>query len=98
VSDESLNDLSVNKNIDTADDSDCVDMSMAITQAMANLPDRQRSVFVLKEIEGFKHAEVSEILGLPIGTTKSLMHRAVKRLQLELFDYRTDRSRLPQST
>lgn len=98
VPDESLHDLSINKNINTADDSDCVGMSMAITQAMANLPDRQRSVFVLKEIEGFKYAEVSEILGLPIGTTKSLMHRAVKRLRRDLFDYRPERNRLPQGT
>jgi RNA polymerase sigma-70 factor (ECF subfamily) len=44
---------------------------------MARLPDRQRRVFVLKEIAEFKQAEISDILGIPLGTVKSLMHRAV---------------------
>ncbi len=66
------------------DDSDRVDMKDAITQALAKLPDRQRRVFILKEIEGFKHTEIGEILGVPVGTTKSLMYRAVKRLQKDL--------------
>ena len=96
--DESLKELSISKNMGRTDDSECIDMGMAIMQAMARLPDRQRSVFVLKEIEGFKHVEISEILGLPVGTTKSLLHRAVKRLQRDLIDYRPNRCRYPQST
>jgi len=60
-----------------------------IAQAMARLPDRQRSVFVLKEIAGFKQAEIGDILGIPVGTVKSMMHRAVKQLQLELSKYHT---------
>ena len=58
-----------------------------IAQALAKLPDRQRRVFVLKEIADFKQAEISEILGIPVGTVKSLMHRAVSRLRQELSKY-----------
>jgi len=58
-----------------------------IAQALARLPDRQRRVFVLKEIADFKQAEISEILGIPVGTVKSLMHRAVSRLRQELGKY-----------
>ena len=68
-------------------ESDRVDIGIAISRAVADLSPRQRRVFVLKEIEGFKHSEVSEILHLPVGTIKSLMHRAVKRLQRDLSDY-----------
>ncbi len=62
-------------------------MGSDIAKALAKLPDRQRRVFVLKEIADFKQAEISGILGIPIGTVKSLMHRAVKRLRLELLKY-----------
>lgn len=60
------------------------DMAKALAGAITSLPDRQRSVFVLREIEGFQYSEISAIMGLPPGTLKSLMHRAVKRLQKEL--------------
>ena len=63
------------------------DMGRDIAQAMARLPDRQRRVFVLKEIAEFKQAEISDILGIPLGTVKSLMHRAVTRLRRELSKY-----------
>ena len=62
-------------------------MGSDIAQALARLPDRQRRIFVLKEIADFKQAEISDILGIPLGTVKSLMHRAVKRLRLELSKY-----------
>ena len=63
------------------------DMGRDIAQAMARLPDRQRRVFVLKELADFKQAEISDILGIPLGTVKSLMHRAVNRLRHELSKY-----------
>jgi RNA polymerase sigma-70 factor (ECF subfamily) len=63
------------------------DMGRDIARAMAKLPDRQRRVFVLKEIAEFKQAEISDILGIPLGTVKSLMHRAVSRLRGELGKY-----------
>jgi len=65
-----------------------VDMGRAISKAMAKLPEQQRLVFVLKEIEGFRHTEISEILKLPEGTVKTLMYRAVKRLQKDLAAYK----------
>ncbi|NIO49184.1 MAG: sigma-70 family RNA polymerase sigma factor [Candidatus Aminicenantes bacterium] len=63
------------------------DMGRDINQALARLPDRQRRVFVLKEIADFRQAEISDILGIPVGTVKSLMHRAVSRLRRELWKY-----------
>lgn len=70
------------------DDSICVDIKLALRQAITHLPLKQRRVFVLKEIEGLKHSEISEILKVPVGTVKSLLHRAVKKLQVELADFK----------
>jgi RNA polymerase sigma-70 factor (ECF subfamily) len=63
-----------------------IEISMSLSQAINNLPLKQRRVFVLQEIEGFKQREISDILNIPLGTVKSLLHRAVKRLQNELAD------------
>lgn len=69
------------------DESECVDAGRAIAQAIAGLPGKQRCVFVLKEIEGFKYSEIGEVLRIPLGTLKTLMHRATKRLRQELSAY-----------
>lgn len=69
------------------DESECVDAGRAIAQALARLPGRQRCVFVLKEVEGFKYLEISQMLRIPLGTVKTLMHRATKRLRRELSTY-----------
>lgn len=56
----------------------------AIIKALEKLPEKLRSVFVLKEIESFTYSEISTILNLSEGTAKSRMHRAVKKLKQEL--------------
>ena len=76
------------ENSDPAGDLEHKDMAKALAGAITGLPDRQRSVFVLREIEGFQYSEISSIMRLPPGTLKSLMHRAVKRLQKELSVFR----------
>jgi RNA polymerase sigma-70 factor, ECF subfamily len=58
----------------------------ALDRALAGLPERQRTVFALKMIEGFKHEEIGGILGVPVGTVKTLLFRAVQRLRIELKD------------
>jgi len=64
-----------------------VDLARAISWALEKLPQRHRLVFVLKEMEGFSQAEISEMLGVPLGTVKSMMFRAVKKLRRELAAY-----------
>ena len=65
-------------------ETDQLEARKAITQALSRLPDKLRRVFILKEIEGFKYLEISDILGIPVGTVKSMMHRAINRLRQEL--------------
>lgn len=64
-----------------------VELGRVISQAVSHLPDQHRLVFMLKEVAGFKQSEISEILGLPIGTVKSVMFRAVKKLRQDLAAY-----------
>ncbi|HEX6763839.1 MAG TPA: sigma-70 family RNA polymerase sigma factor [Polyangiaceae bacterium] len=50
---------------------------LALLDAMlARLPDEQRAVFVLFEVEGFTTAEISELIGVRPGTVSSRLHRA----------------------
>jgi RNA polymerase sigma-70 factor (ECF subfamily) len=50
------------------------------------LPRRQQTVFTMRHYSGLKHHEVAEILGLSVGTIKSLYHRAVKSIKKHLVD------------
>lgn len=71
-----------------ANDLGNLEIGRVISQALSRLPRKQRLVFILKEMEGFKQSEIGEILKIPLGTVKSLMYRAVKRLQGDLADYK----------
>lgn len=48
------------------------------------LPERFREIVVLHDIEGYNYTEVSEILGISLGTVKSRLNRARRRLAAEL--------------
>jgi RNA polymerase sigma-70 factor (ECF subfamily) len=54
--------------------------------ALAQLPERSRAVIVLHDVEGFTHAEIGEMLGIPGGTARSDLHHARQRLRKLLED------------
>jgi RNA polymerase sigma-70 factor (ECF subfamily) len=43
---------------------------------MQRLPDGARTIFVLHDIEGYRHEEIAGLLGVTSGTTKAQLHRA----------------------
>ena len=51
---------------------DLLDLEDAITR----LPPGARRVFVLHDVEGYKHEEIAEMLGVTSGATKAQLHRA----------------------
>ncbi len=59
-------------------------LQIKIKCAIDRLPEKQRRIFLLKEVQQLRLAEIADILGIPLGTVKSLLHRAMKRLQGEL--------------
>jgi len=58
--------------------------SMALRVAVDSLPDLLRSVLVLKEIEGYSHAEVGELLGISTGASRVRLNRAMRLLRKTL--------------
>jgi RNA polymerase sigma-70 factor (ECF subfamily) len=54
---------------------------LTLERALEELPDSLREVFVLKEIEGYSHQEIGEMLGIRPGTSKIRLYRARKELQ-----------------
>ena len=54
---------------------------IALDNAIAQLPDGYKNVFVLHDVEGFEHEEVAKILGCSVGTSKSQLHKARLKLQ-----------------
>lgn len=55
-----------------------------VRAALASLPEGQRQVITLVDIEGCRYAEVAGILGLPIGTVMSRLCRACQALKEKL--------------
>lgn len=55
-----------------------------IDSALRSLPERQRAVFVLRHYEERSLEEIARTLDLSLGTVKSSLHRAVRRLRLRL--------------
>ncbi len=47
-----------------------------VEAALTNLPEGARRVFVLHDMEGYKHHEIAEMLDITTGTSKSQLHRA----------------------
>ena len=59
-------------------------LRMDLEQAISKLPERARTVLVLYDIEGYSHAEISEIAGMAVGSSKAQLHRARKLVREEL--------------
>ena len=56
-------------------------LRLALESAVGRLNPKHRAVFLLFEVEGFSHGEISRILGIPEGTSKTFLFGAKKKLQ-----------------
>ena len=82
----------------TVEDEDAIDLAavaprdtalaMDFEAAVATLPDGARQVFVLHDVEGYKHHEIGTVMGIAEGTSKGQLHRA--RMMLRRYLDRTD--------
>ena len=54
---------------------------IALKNAIAELPNGYRNVFVLHDVEGFEHEEVARMMGISVGTSKSQLHKARLKLR-----------------
>jgi RNA polymerase sigma-70 factor (ECF subfamily) len=60
------------------------EVGRALGTALAALPERDRAVILLREVEGLAYEEIAEILEVPLGTLKARLHRAREHLRARL--------------
>lgn len=58
-----------------------------VIEALDALPENFRIPVILADIEGFQYKEIAEILGVPIGTVMSRLHRGRRAMEKKLHDY-----------
>jgi RNA polymerase sigma-70 factor, ECF subfamily len=58
-----------------------------VTRAIDSLPEQYREAVLLSDLHEFRYAEIAEILGVPVGTAKSRLHRGRRMLQSKLIRY-----------
>jgi RNA polymerase sigma-70 factor (ECF subfamily) len=57
------------------------DVRKPLDDAIAGLPKKLKEIFLLHDVQGFKHEEISRMLGLSVGTSKSQLFKARLRLR-----------------
>ncbi|MGG1243220.1 hypothetical protein BSBH6_03499 [Bacillus subtilis] len=63
-----------------------LELSNTIQQKILKLPDKYRTVIVLKYIDELSLIEIGEILNIPVGTVKTRIHRGREALRKQLRD------------
>jgi RNA polymerase sigma-70 factor (ECF subfamily) len=60
------------------------DLTVSFDQAIEHLPAGAREIFVLHDVEGYKHREIASLLDITTGTSKRQLHRARMLLRNQL--------------
>jgi RNA polymerase sigma-70 factor (ECF subfamily) len=66
------------------------ELRMAVSRAVAQLPEPQRLVYVLTEQEGMSYSQAAEVLDCPVGTVSSRKVEAVRKLRELLWPLRDE--------
>jgi RNA polymerase sigma-70 factor (ECF subfamily) len=63
----------------------------AVATALASLPEEDQLVVTLYFLRDLSYREIAAVVGLPVGTLRSRLHRARRRLQRRLWDLAVER-------
>jgi RNA polymerase sigma-70 factor (ECF subfamily) len=69
---------------------DSSDVQARVARAVEAMPEEQREVFLMRQVQCMAFAEIAVVVGVPENTAKSRMRYALERLQHELAAYRDD--------
>ena len=59
--------------------------ALDLERAIARLPEGARAIFVLHDVDGYRHEEIGTMLGIAVGTSKAQLFRA-RRLLRQLLE------------
>jgi RNA polymerase sigma-70 factor (ECF subfamily) len=68
-----------------------------IQEALDSLPEEYRMMIVLADVEELSYKEIAAIVGCPIGTVMSRLHRARKKMQQRLLDQAVQLGIVPET-
>ena len=82
--DAGLEPLDAHPDADPARPLELAEQRALVRRALAELAEEFRVVLVLKEMDGLRYEEIAQIVGCPIGTVRSRIHRARSELRRKL--------------
>jgi RNA polymerase sigma-70 factor (ECF subfamily) len=74
------------------------EMSQAVSKAMAELPDEQRTAIMLKEYHGLTFQEIADMLDCPLSTVKPRLYQGLSVLRRRLERRQTEEATLRRAT
>jgi RNA polymerase sigma-70 factor (ECF subfamily) len=63
------------------------EISAILQKTIDQLPEQCRKIFIMSRIDGLKHEKIAQELGVSINTVRTQIHRALKKLRIELKDF-----------
>lgn len=60
------------------------DTNSRIRELISQLPEKQRDVITLRDVEGYSYQEIAEIMGVEMSNVKVLLHRARMKVRAEI--------------
>jgi RNA polymerase sigma-70 factor (ECF subfamily) len=63
------------------------EMSQKLQQALAALPELEREILILSRFQGLKYRDISEIVGVPVGTVRARIYETLEQLRKSVKDY-----------